>query len=58
MKKYEYKSVILKQTDFVTCRELNKLGKDGWEFVSIPHYYGTPDKTLRDALCLFRREIE
>ena len=56
MKKIEYKSVIMAESDFVRCRLLNELGQDGWEFVDIIKKYET-EVTFPDYLCLFKREI-
>lgn len=56
MKKIEYKSVIMAESDFVHCRLFNELGLDGWEFVDIIKKYET-EKSFPDCLCLFKREI-
>ena len=53
MKKYEYKTVMSTSRGLILNpdRELNKLGRNGWEAVGISHKDGL-------LITLFKREVE
>lgn len=60
MKKFEYKTVILRNSIFKSANDdatnihikCNTMGKDGWELVNFQHY----DLSLK-CMLIFKREI-
>ena len=51
--KYEYQTIMLTYPELLTAVDLNKLGKEGWQLVSM-----TPRPGAYGVYCVLMREKE